>query len=48
MTRRLSVCLINPRSQPSYRTFDFGMPFMSRYVITLDLAAGRLWLAKAG
>lgn len=27
MQRRLTICLINPRSQPSYWTFDFGMPF---------------------
>lgn len=27
MSRRLSVCLINPKSRPSYWTFDFAMPF---------------------
>ena len=27
MTKRLSICLINPRSQPSYWTADFAMPF---------------------
>jgi predicted aspartyl protease len=27
---------------------NLGQPFMSRYVITFDLAAGRLWLSKAG
>jgi radical SAM superfamily enzyme YgiQ (UPF0313 family) len=27
MSRRLSICIINPRSQPSYWTWDFGMPF---------------------
>ena len=27
--RRLSICLINPRSQPSYWTFDFAMPFFN-------------------
>jgi radical SAM superfamily enzyme YgiQ (UPF0313 family) len=27
MQRSLSVCLINPKSQPSYWTFDFGLPF---------------------
>lgn len=25
---------------------NLGQPFMSRYVITFDLAGGRLWLAK--
>ena len=25
---------------------NLGQPFMSRYRITIDLAAGRLWLAK--
>jgi radical SAM superfamily enzyme YgiQ (UPF0313 family) len=27
MSRRLSICLINPRSQPSYWTADYAMPF---------------------
>jgi hypothetical protein len=27
---------------------NLGQPFMSRYVITFDLARGRLWLARAG
>ncbi len=27
MFRRLSICLINPRSRPSYWTADFAMPF---------------------
>ena len=27
MSRRLSICLINPRSRPSYWTADFAMPF---------------------
>src|SRR3954470_2284432 len=27
--RRLSVCIINPRSQPSYWTFDFATPFFN-------------------
>jgi radical SAM superfamily enzyme YgiQ (UPF0313 family) len=27
--RRLSICLINPRSQPSYWTFDFATPFFN-------------------
>src|SRR5436190_3364753 len=27
MTKRLSICLINPKSQPSYWTADFAMPF---------------------
>lgn len=27
---------------------NLGQPFMSQYVITLDLAGGRLWLSKAG
>jgi len=27
---------------------NLGQPFMSRYVITFDLAHGRLWLARAG
>jgi radical SAM superfamily enzyme YgiQ (UPF0313 family) len=27
--RRLSICLINPRSKPSYWTFDFAMPFFN-------------------
>jgi len=26
---------------------NLGQPFMSRYIITLDLARSRLWLAKA-
>jgi radical SAM superfamily enzyme YgiQ (UPF0313 family) len=29
MTRRLAICLINPRSRPSYWTSDFAMPFLS-------------------
>ena len=27
MSRRLSICLINPRSRPSYWTADYAMPF---------------------
>ena len=27
MSKRLSICLINPRSRPSYWTADFAMPF---------------------
>ncbi|HKP45651.1 MAG TPA: radical SAM protein [Pyrinomonadaceae bacterium] len=27
MSKRLSICLINPRSKPSYWTADFAMPF---------------------
>ena len=27
MSRRLAICLINPRSKPSYWTADFAMPF---------------------
>src|ERR1051326_6177175 len=27
MSRRLAICLINPRSRPSYWTADFAMPF---------------------
>jgi radical SAM superfamily enzyme YgiQ (UPF0313 family) len=27
MSRSLAICLINPRSRPSYWTFDFAMPF---------------------
>jgi radical SAM superfamily enzyme YgiQ (UPF0313 family) len=27
MSRRLSICLINPRSKPSYWTADYAMPF---------------------
>jgi radical SAM superfamily enzyme YgiQ (UPF0313 family) len=27
--RRLSICLINPRSKPSYWTWDFAMPFFN-------------------
>lgn len=27
---------------------NLGQPFMSQYVITIDLAQGRLWLTKAG
>ena len=27
---------------------NLGQPFMSQYVITFDLAKGRLWIAKAG
>src|SRR2546427_11387839 len=30
MSRRLSICLINPRGQPSYWTLDFVMPFYGR------------------
>jgi len=26
-SRRLSICLINPRSRPSYWTADYTMPF---------------------
>ena len=26
-SRRLAICLINPRSRPSYWTADFAMPF---------------------
>src|SRR5918911_4774985 len=26
-SRRLSICLINPRSRPSYWTADYAMPF---------------------
>lgn len=29
MTRSLSICLINPRSRPSYWTSDYAMPFVS-------------------
>src|ERR1700682_6532309 len=29
MSRRLTICLINPRSRPSYWTADFAMPFYS-------------------
>jgi hypothetical protein len=29
MFRRLAICLINPRSRPSYWTADFAMPFYS-------------------
>jgi radical SAM superfamily enzyme YgiQ (UPF0313 family) len=29
MSRRLAICLINPRSRPSYWTADFAMPFYS-------------------
>src|ERR1700738_5094484 len=28
-SRRLAICLINPRSKPSYWTFDFAMPFFN-------------------
>src|SRR5258706_5256693 len=28
MFRRLAICLINPRSRPSYWTADFAMPFI--------------------
>ena len=27
---------------------NLGQPFMSRYVLTLDIGNGRLWAAKAG
>jgi hypothetical protein len=27
MSKRLSICLINQRSRPSYWTADFAMPF---------------------
>ena len=27
---------------------NLGQPFLSRYLVTLDLAAGRMWVAKAG
>src|SRR6185295_9636493 len=27
MSKRLAICLINPRSQPSYWTADYAMPF---------------------
>src|ERR1044071_8517888 len=27
MSRHLAICLINPRSRPSYWTADFAMPF---------------------
>src|SRR5215216_1390336 len=27
MSRRLAICLINPRSRPSYWTADYAMPF---------------------
>ena len=27
---------------------NLGQPFMSQYVMTFDLAKGRLWIAKAG
>src|ERR1044072_5590377 len=30
MSRRLAICLINPRSRPSYWTADFAMPFYGR------------------
>lgn len=29
MSRRLSICLINPRSRPSYWTGDFALPFFA-------------------
>ena len=29
MSRHLAICLINPRSRPSYWTADFAMPFYS-------------------
>jgi hypothetical protein len=29
MNRRLAICLINPRSRPSYWTGDYAMPFLS-------------------
>jgi radical SAM superfamily enzyme YgiQ (UPF0313 family) len=29
MNRRLSICLINPRSRPSYWTGDYAIPFLS-------------------
>src|SRR5207253_2103670 len=28
-SRRLAICLINPRSKPSYWTFDYAMPFFN-------------------
>ena len=29
MTRSLAICLINPRSRPSYWTGDYATPFYS-------------------